>query len=88
MTDETRLYSCGGIPVELTLPQEEHKFKFIRPIEYPILLCDALWLWLDSMTYLLNRPDPVLFDDMSIADLQYLKEVLNARDNLEKKGKK
>ena len=87
MTDETRIYSCGGIPVELKLPEGEHKFIFTRFVEYPISLYDALCLWLDSMTYLLNRPDPVLFDEMSIADLQYLKEVLNARDNLEKKGK-
>ena len=24
MTDETRLYNCGGLPVELTLPEGEH----------------------------------------------------------------
>ena len=25
MTDETRIYNCGGIPVELTLPEGDHK---------------------------------------------------------------
>ena len=25
MTDETRIYNCGGIPVELTLPEGELK---------------------------------------------------------------
>ncbi|MCK9326525.1 MAG: hypothetical protein M0P69_13625 [Bacteroidales bacterium] len=24
-TDETRIYNCGGLPVELTLPEGEHQ---------------------------------------------------------------
>lgn len=28
MRDETRLYNCGGIPVELTLPEGEHTEDF------------------------------------------------------------
>ena len=24
--DETRLYNCGGLPVELTLPEGEHQY--------------------------------------------------------------
>ena len=28
MRDETRLYNCGGLPVELTLPEGEHTEDF------------------------------------------------------------
>lgn len=33
--DETRLYDCGGIPVELTLPKGEH-FIFLQEILHSI----------------------------------------------------
>ena len=29
MRDETRLYNCGGLPVELTLPEGEHNTHFL-----------------------------------------------------------
>lgn len=28
--DETRLYNCGGLPVELTLPEGEHDKDILR----------------------------------------------------------
>ena len=34
MTDETRLYNCGGLPVELTLPEGEHtKRNYVVPYQ-------------------------------------------------------
>ena len=29
MRDETRLYNCGGLPVELTLPEGEHNTHLV-----------------------------------------------------------
>lgn len=31
--DETRLYDCGGIPVELTLPEESMKEHFVNKFD-------------------------------------------------------
>jgi len=34
MIDETRLYNCGGLPVELTLPDGEHtKINYVVPYQ-------------------------------------------------------
>jgi len=36
--DETRIYNCGGIPVELTLPEGEHEENIGYPFEWAIEL--------------------------------------------------
>lgn len=42
MTDETRLYNCGGLPVELTLPEGEHEENWGYPFEWEIELISEL----------------------------------------------
>lgn len=40
--DETRIYNCGGIPVELTLPEGEHEENWGYPFEFEIELVPKL----------------------------------------------
>lgn len=40
--DETRLYNCGGLPVELTLPEGEHEENWGYPFEWEIELVSEL----------------------------------------------
>ena len=40
--DETRLYNCGGLPVELTLPEGEHEENWGYPFEWEIELIPEL----------------------------------------------
>ena len=43
MRDETRLYNCGGLPVELTLPEGKHTEDFRLSLKITYNLGLDIW---------------------------------------------
>lgn len=63
MSDETRVYNCGGFPVELTLPEGEHDF-------YPFLHKEA-FTFEDTIKRVVEFGRvPVKWDEMTFTQLE------------------